>query len=786
MKNFKKNGLLLLAGTMLLAACQGRNASSSASSSEGSSESSDSSSSSSVVPSNLITYAKLQEKMALLKGASSYALSYTENGESLQDVYTDKYVYFGWQGGGYVTLDAYDKAQFGGDTLAYEYAYYSDESVEILSAQSYNGTYVHSASEYNYMPLWGEGNFVAKENDFVYQDDALYTENQNLVYLFALAMGYNVDSLDSAFTGVGFSLTDADALSFSLYYQPDTDSEFTDVLVTATFQDVGNAGIAALDSYFASYTMPNVALSEETGKGLKASTVSLTSEISLASTNSTSWSELGEGQVDSYKDQDASKDRTRVYINDTINKEAHEYIFAKGSDGVKAVETYVDGTNALKEVEKENIRWGSEVFTVQDEVDLSGFREVSAGNYHYFGGNAENILESMTHFFVSTDMILSGVRGINLQVSADGALTFVMETNAIFYNSDGEQTLYRVRVVSSLEKTPRLFDLPASFDPTSEEAKGNQAIFDKLKGEESYQASGYTVKKDGTKGTQTFTLTFIKDKALIVDTTDGSSQRRTVKGYKMTEEGVVPFNVTLSLDKTSSTLKATDKAQAGKTLGDYVPFEASGAVFTKDGSALTPKSGVKEIGKYIFGGYRKEWLLEPTLSMLLDGSGRLSKITYDYVAYNLLTGKEAVEIVYAEQALPSYIAEADFNALVGSEANASWQDEEASLYAIMKKTYGDKVNEIPYLYDATFANTWHTGIYYDASEKDAFYVYTGSKQDVLPYLDKYVAYITSEEVGFVEQTIDGRTYYVKDGIGIRVVKEAGNGYDIGLSFRVIA
>lgn len=789
-----KNKLLfsILSTSLILTSCQAVESNKTDekptdSASTTSSKESDKDSSTNTDLGNAMTFDELNEKLIELSDADSYAVNYEENNQSLQDVYTNKYVYFDWMGGGYVTLDSYDKTQFGGDTLAYEYAFYQDKSVEVLSAQSYNGSYIHSASEYNYLPLYQDPNYYdISESDFTDEDGVLYTEDADLVYLFSLLMGYDIDSLESSITGLGFELSVDNNLIFHIYYQPSQDSSFTDIFLTGEFSSINSASVPELDEYFSNYKISDTSLTETQGKSLKASTVSVTTELNLATTNSNSWSKLGESKVDTYKDKDPSKDATKVYINDTINNEAHEYIYTKGSDGKQAVENYVDGQNKVQHIAKNNFNWGNEIFTIQDEVDLTGFRKIADGSYHYFGGNAEDIFESLTHLFVSTDLTLAGVRGINLSIAKDGTITVISETNVVFYNEEGTPTYYRLKTTSKIENNPRPITIPASFDESTQESKDIKTIFDKLKGEESYKATGYIVKKDGTHDDAKFALTFIKDKALIIDSTDGNSQRRTIQGYKKTEKGVVPFSVTLNLDKTSSVLKPLDKELTDKTLGDYVPFTASSAVFEKKNSTIVPKDGVKKIGEYIFGGYRKGWLLEPSLIMTLDSKDRISKINYNYVAYNYLTGREEVSIEYTEQTLPTYIAQADFDSLTGAVANASWADEEHFVYDKMKQVFTEeKAKEIPYLYDQTFSNTWHLGTIYADGEKDSFYIYSGAKEDVNPFLDKYIQYITSPDNGFVEKTIDGRTYYVKDTIAIRVIKEASNGYDKGIYFRVI-
>lgn len=737
--------------------------------------------------STAMTFDELNAKLIELSEANSYAVNYEENNYPVQDVYTKDYVYFAWKGGGYVTLDSYDSQQFGGNTLAYEYALYQDESIEVLSAQSYEGKYVHSAFEYNYLPLYQESSYNdVSETDFKDEDGVLYTEDTDLLYMFSLLMGYDLDSLDSTITGLGFELSTDNNLIFHIYEQPNPDSSFTEIFLTGEFTAVNKASFPLLENYFSTYKIPDIPLTSYQGKSLKSSTVSVATTLELAGANSSTWSKLGEGKVDTYKDKDPSKDATRVYINDTINNEAHEYIYTKGVDGKQVVENYVDGQNNVQHINRQSFTWNKEVLTIQDQVDLSGFRKTSEGNYHYFGGNAENIFESLTHLFVSTDLTLSGVRGINLSLDKDGTLTIVSDSNVVFYNEEGTPTYYRLRATSKIEKTPRTITVPTKFDETSKEATDIKAIFDKLKGVESYKATGYAVKRDGTHDDSKFTLTFIKDKALIIDQTDGNSQKRTVSGYKQTAKGVIPFSITLSLDKTTSVLKATDKELVDKTLGDYVPFTASPAIFKKEGQIITSKEGVKEIGEYIFGGYRKEWLLEPSLTVTLDSKDRPSKINYNYVAYNYLTGKEEASIEYTEQSLPSYISQADFDSLVGSKANASWADEEHYVYDKMKAVFTEeKAKTIPYLYDQTFSNTWHLGNIYADGEKDSFYIYSGLKDDVNPFLDKYVQYISSPDIGFVEKTIDGRTYFVKDNIGIRVFKETANGYDKGIYFRVI-
>lgn len=736
-----------------------------------------------------LDFETLNTHLEALAKETNYAVTYTENSKAMRDVYTPNYVYVDWMGGGYVTLNSYDKAQFGSDTVAYEYAYYSDKSIEVLSAQkNSSGAYVKAASEYNYLPWYTDIENNIDESDFAFDDArGLYTENNDVLYLFGRVLGYNTDSFSYDaifFTGVGFTLSKDDKLSFTLYYKPDEDSNLIQAFASATFDEIGTAKMDVIDNYFKNYAISDTYLTDEQGKKLKDSTVSTTNEILYAGDLDVSWKSLGSSKVDSYKDaSDPLNDRNRLFINDTVNQESHEYIYTKVKEGNAAIETYIDGQNKPQETTHNDVNWGYQVLTIQDEVDLSGFRKVGEGKYHYFGGNADKIFSALTHLPVLSDISFGEFRGLDLEISEDGTLSLISQTNA-YIEGEESTTHLRIQTKTKVENTPRTFEKPHVFEMDTQ-AKAIQAIFDKLKGEESYQVTGYMVKKDNSHGDPTFTLTFIKDKALIIDSVDGDTQRRTLVGYKLASEGVIPFTGTFDVSKTKATLKATGTALTNDTLGNHIPFTASGAVFTQSDKVLSAKSGVKDIGPYIFGGYRRNFALESTVKITLDSKDRVLKINYNYLYHNLLTGKEEASVVYGDQTLPSYIDSSEFEALKGHAHNESWQDEKAAnsaIYSKMKSTFGEKADEIPYLYDESVADKWGLGFVYDQSG-DEFSVYVGTKDDVSSYLDRYEALLKTK--GFVSQEINGRTYYVKDGIGIRISKQEGNGAYKGLYFRVV-
>lgn len=741
------------------------------------SSSSSSNSSSSSVPDIQTDEEKINAVIDALKSvsnSSSYTVNYEEDdGTSLgttlklTDIYTPNYISIGYMNGGYLTLPSYDSSL--GDTMVYDFKYDTAGNVVLGKAVTYYDNNdklqtVSSCVSMDYMKLFTQNpTYAITPSMFKVANNVITSENDELLYVLSHEMGYSPETTDYIITSARFEIDDQGQLTFYLYNQIDTDSTAEELLIKATFADLNNTKNQKLEDYVKNYKLPESSLDTATYQKLIADTVSFDTTIRYRSESG--FVDFGEVSVSSYYDEENTKNNKMAYhIYDSVNHEEYSYILTVGENN-QAIDHYIDGTNnpATQVFNKNGYYWGNGIFSIQEEVD-NNFLSSDDKSYQYFGINIDRLYESITALSVLTDLNIKSVDSLQLVKGDNGTITLEGEITAFYYNADGEPVDLSVNTISTLNEN-KTITIPTSYEENSD-SETLKTAFASIKNQESYIATAYATKADGTAATSLPVNTYYlkKDEYFIMNTTDRDNYVNTITGYKVIGDELIPFTVDKQGEVTQSGDPITDK-----TLGEVIPFNLSSNIFTKDKeSNLTyrVKDNVKHENEVMIGGPTLSAMLDSSLSIKLDDLGRLDKVNYSYVYRGLLAGDEEMTFEYSsEQALPDFIDADSFEKLDGNEQVLnSWADENnKNIYKAFVANFGATIaDEIPYLYDKDVSNTWNLGVSYDGTGDLCVY----SNSPVLDaFKEKYISYLT--ELGYKQTTIKDRTYYANDTICIR-------------------
>ncbi len=795
MKN--KKILLLFSSVLLLNACQNGTASSESQSGY-SSDVADYENSSGTEDSSLANEEKIRDVISKINEASeanSLTVEYVEkdsndNEVSLKDIYTPEYAFFGYSQEGYLLLDSYNKKL--GDKLVYNFSYDEKGNVQVGNAVTYydnndNLVGVNSVSDMNFLTLLKKGNTSLNEGQGLQEDDfecdgeEVYVLDEDVLAYMCRFMGYQYGDSETRIADVSFFL-DGDTLNFNFYYQPDSDSSATSLLLTGKIVSLNNTKDEKLAKFVADYELPSKTLSDTVKNLLSKDVVGFDSVLKYYSSNK--WNEYGKVSVTSSIDKDNRKNDIISYdVEDEVNDEKYSYVLSKGAldlsiGGLSAIDHYVDGKNQEKtaDFQKGNFSWGNGIFSFQDEMDVESFLGDDGNNFLYYGLNADRLLESYSALTVLTDIIIRECFKITLNI-VNNSLVINSYVNGYVASPEGDETELKLLVTSTLKEEASI-SMPSSFTEETEDSKKVSSAIDHLK-EESWTANGYAISPSTGLASQHLPTTnyyYKKDEYYIQDwanrtrgSLNGTIYNR--QGYKQVEGGIIPFSIT----KASNTSGVANPGDAVTTateidtthhLYDYFGFDFDAKVFEKgeEENTYVLKDGVKNIAPYTMGSVRVDSLVDKSYKLTLDAKGRLSKINYNYVYGGIYSGKEEIKFTYEDEKkveFPSAVVNEDSFNKLSTELPSTWLGEQGNVAKIMVKLYGEEVaKQIPYLAKTGISKKWELTPNYDGSNDQMLYNTTKDDEFVKDY--KALLLQNGYEIKTVENATLGKLeYYTK-------------------------
>ena len=779
MKN--KKILLLVSSFFLLNACQ-KGEIPSEKQSEYSSETGNSMNSSTI---NEERIHDIISKINDVSEAKSLTVEYVEkdandNKVSLKDIYTPEYAFFGYSQTGYLLLDSYNKKL--GDKLVYNFSYDEKGDIQVGNAVTYydekdNLVGVNSVSDMNYLTLLKKRNTNLnqgkglQEDDFKADGEEVYVLDEDVLAYMCRFMGYKYGDSETRIADVSFFL-EGNALNFNFYYQPDSDSSATSLLLTGKITSLNDTKDEKLANFVADYKLPSKTVSSAVKNLLNKDIVGFDTVLKYYANGK--WNEYGKVGVSSYIDRNNRKNDLISYaLEDEINDEKYSYFLSKGmldlkTGGVYALDHYVDGKNQerVAPFKKGNFTWGNGIFSFQDEMDTDSFLGDDGKNFLYYGLNTDRLLESYSALTVLTDIIVRDCFKVTLNI-VNNTVMLNSYVNAYVASPDGEETELKLLVTSTLKEEASI-SMPSSFLKETEDSKKVATAIAHLK-EESWTANGYAISPStglASAHLPTTNYYYKKDEYYIQDwanRTRGSLSGNIFKrqGYKQVEGGIIPFGVS----KASNTDGVTNPGDAVASvteidtthhLYDYFGFDFDARVFEKseEENTYVLKDGVKDIAPYTMGSVRVDSLIDKSYKLVLDNKGRLSKINYNYVYGGIYSGKEEIKFTYEDEKKvefpTSVVNEDSFNNL-STDLPSSWLGEQGLVAKIMLKLYGEEVaKQIPYLAKAGISKNWNLTPNYDGSNDQMLYNATKDEDFVKDY----------------------KALLLKDGYAIKIVENA--------------
>lgn len=769
-----KKSLILLNSLFLLASC----ATPSTTSSFSAIVSSDSSLSSSPVA-KTTTAAEVISDLQAAAAAPSLTVHYQEQNSSqewveFKDIYTSDYISYGWSRSGYVLLPSFDPSL--GNKLVYSFQYDSKGNVVLGKAATYYDQNdrlrgVNTCDDMNFIKLFTTPSFALNASQFAEKGEYVSSEDEKIMTVFCSLMGYQYGDSDVRMTSIRFVVDEKGTLYFTLYHQTDEYSQNEEALLYGYFGEYGTSEKADLAAYIEDYHLPSEHLDETTVAALSSKTVAFDTTIRYASTNG--WVNYGTISLASEYDANRPNDCKMTYVlNDLVNQERYTYFLTKDQDGY-AVDHYVNGLNqvAEKRFKPSYFSWDSGIFSIQKELDSAGFLGEN-GVYRYYGFNFDRLYESITALSVLTDIQVRDVLSLECQVQ-NGVVTFVSNIDAYYSDAVGNETSLSIQTLSTL-KTGVSLSLPSPFTEEDDASKAVQAAFTALE-TSNFVALGHPIKSDGTALSSIYNNTYYyqANRYFVADEMPRLTSVRKRYGYKVLDKGVLAFNVTRNgMDSNGKWNPGAAVASADfdttNSLFSYLHFNASGLVFRAGSKAneYVLKDQVKTIAANLLGGPTKDELIDTSLVVTLDESGRLSKLFYRYVHGGILVGQEELVFTYYEaEKMPfpaDIVTQESFDALDGTLPTSWLEESNANVIAMFKKVFGDEASSVPYLADQMVSNHWELGTNYFDSTRD-FCVYNTSV--TADYRNRFNEFL--KEQGFVEQGIDNFMYYVKGSVKIR-------------------
>lgn len=739
---------------------------------------------------------KVINKLNTIIEADSMTVNYVEkdsndNDVSLKDIYTPEYALFGYSNEGYLLLDSYNKKL--GDKLVYNFSYDSNGDIDVGRAVTYYNDNdelvgVNSVTDMNYLKLLKKGNSNfnngegLKVDDFKINLNEVYVEDEDLLSYMCEFMGYTYGDSETRISDVSFYIDDSDNINFNLYYQVDSDSSATSLLLTGNFSNLNDTKNDELADFVKDYKLPTKTINDTVKELLSNETIGFNTTLKYYSNNK--WNEYGKTCVTSYIDKtDRNNDKIYYYLNDEINKEEYSYVLTKSEKDLNTgyiygLDHYINGQNKeeIKPFEKDDFTWGNGIFSFQDEIDTESFLSDDGKTFLYYGFNTDRLFESYAALTVLTDIIIRQCFKITLSI-VDNNIVINSYIDAYVASSTGEETDLKILATSTLNKDATI-SLPTSFKEETEDSKKVQDAINHLK-EESWIANGYALSKDtGTESNELPKTNYYyeKDEYYIQDWANRTrgSLTGTVysrQGYKQVEGGIIPFSITKASNNQGVSNPGDAKSKVteiDKThhLYDYFGINFDPKVFKKGDEENTYilKDNVKDISSFTMGNVHVDSLVDKSFKITLDSKGRLSKINYKYVYGGVYTGDEEIKFTYASDktlSFPTNVVNKDSFDRLSTNLPSNWLEEEGLVKKKMVELYGEEVAKlIPYLTDASLSGSWNLTANYDGT--DDYVIYNSKVTE--EYIKKYQELLTKD--GYKIEKVDNSTlgtleYYTK-------------------------
>ncbi len=653
------------------------------------------SASSSIDDDPVIEDTTVEEAYSLLKKlaiAESYKVSsclYTDNAYS--DWLTPSYYYSTGLGSGYLLKESYDKSY--GDSIVYSFKI-EDEEIKLGSPKySYAGgalQYVNDLSSLYAFSSYGEFKDKIDLDSFSSSSFGIvYSENRYVIKLFSASIGYADEESLKLITRVRFYKL-GNNLGFVL--QGSSGNSFIDYPQTwSLFEDIDDVYYPTIDDYLLKHYYLGKKMVERGDLSLfelgDKTPIKLHNELHVYIDN------LDQG-VNMASELLLTTNRAeRISINPVDESKTSDLLTKKG-DYAYEIGYDEEGKVAEKLYEK-YLSWDDIVPDLVAKIlsEQSCYR-LEDGVYNYYG----RLANRMKDFFGQMDDLNAAPERFCLTVGDDDKVNGArFEFPLATYQNDGESFIYRFvlesKIVSDLLSFTVLEDLPAS-----SKISELDAAFAYFNGSSAYRVSTRDSLSDYDSEIITYADDIYYDER--VSLLFSGDYKITAEGYFQAGEKLRYF---IKTDDGSFYSQAPDSESH---IEENLPHSLSSALFIKnvDGSYSFRDHVLPYASRGLPLSQNASAMLVDTAKLTLK-DGKISTISYTYEWDILNNRKEEATFLYEDISISDEMKSALLT-LAEFKEPTSWEEENPSILADLKKIYGEEANNIPYVYLSSTYKKW--------------------------------------------------------------------------------
>lgn len=631
--------------------------------------------------------------------------------------YTDNYVHYSYADAGYVRLTDYT----GESTLMYNYSNASNPVIENalsynLDAQDPEAIAIRDVTTLN--PLV-DGASELSADDIKLNYSYYYCQDSTLIEAFSYFLG--ASTLASKIYAVKFTLNETKTeLNFSFVPNfssgaSDSDIETIDGL-SGVLSAVKATSIASLDSFVATYSLPENSIGEEL-----IATIPTSGEIHSIVTYSY---EGNTSDVIEQEDHVTYSPTARQITRNVKGVSAASYsYYTKDAETGHVIDNYIDYSNAVATKDLGG-DFDKDMPTPSSLFEEGAFRAVSGDVYTYYGYQGRAFINDLVDFDCGS--ILS----IEVTVE-DGVIASLKAITPTRYDSYGQKMHYEVEVSFQGEGT---------IAPLVPDSAKDWTVYGALNSFQDSYGYGLMYSFTATIATETgannykTTLSLFKKDSLSsyndvllfdqesVDTSEGSSGDpiHIRYGYYLKDESgkeVIPFKI-----NDNGEAIASEATMTGVNLGNILGFDIDCRLFVKTSEDTDKgqwqyrlRKEAKDASSHIIGGSHASYLIPSSLTLDISTQTvgtyslkMLDKLEYEFNAEDFYKGKESV--TFSNYGATSAPTDIDFSTLKDWVEPETWEDGAPEVYDRIVACFGEETaSKLPFLYQKDIEGHWLSG-----------------------------------------------------------------------------
>lgn len=703
-----------------------------------------------------------------LKTANSYGIRYLYNGIEYEDYTTQFYYHVGMNMGGYLLIEAYDKAI--GPTIAYNYEIRNGK-VELLNPVTVSESILETKPVLDldfayYFRLLNEKEYenVGLSSFKVREDRVLYTEDEKLLYVLALNLGLGDQVTSKAYPRATFFLNGQNELVFQ-FQMPTPLGGYRDVSMgKGTVFSINSLKNETLDSFVSSsFRLKGERIVNERVKPLLHETDN--DMVSLDSTAHVLIDDVDNG-VSAQTRLDLSKEKAKTVAVDPLTLRETPTI-SVNHEGMAYYLGYDRNNTVTKEPYGKYYEWDLTFPTIESFLEKERLAfHLENNEYRYYG------YELSTLFSRVTNMRIGAYPNQGyIELDSEGKATgFRFEFPLMRYEFEDGSFLFRYLVKTSIEED-RVIENLLPYGEEEHDSLLTDAL-EKLNGSVPFKAVIETERSPDNKDV----VTYVENMYLL------ERQRMYLSGKTESEyDGYVEDNGLLKrfIILKDGTILPNGEPFEG-SLREFLPKKMDSKILRKEGEGLYRFEnhvlpGVKEALVKKEG---KETLMPTSFEMRIDEERkRIESYSYKVLNLGLEDGKENVGFSYEGVSIDQAIQDKVL-ALPPFVKPTSWAEDDPSFAEKLVSLYGDEAQNVPYVYHPSTYKKWNSSLIIDTLD-----IWNTSKEGKdLEFFDLYKKALL--EAGFTlmdPPELPGAEIYTKGKIKVRVARLLSGGLYFSLA-----